>query len=184
VEQTVRRKERTWIARLVMKSCPELVETETDYLLTIGSSQPGFLVLTSPSALAIADPGQVTALAAQAKREQRMVFQIGRAIVLAFNGAWGVPVLVEDLVTLLVRHQLGGPVPTLLPRSRLSRGLRVLRAWLRSNAVVSNGDEPVQVPVPTPTSALSRSTEPAASDVPSSEPVAAWVAPPGGRDGA
>jgi hypothetical protein len=128
VEQTVRRKERTWIARLVMKSCPELVETETDYLLTIGSSQPGFLVLTSPSAFAVADPGQVTALAAQAKREQRMVFQIGRAIVLAFNGAWDVPVLVEDLVTLLVRHQLGGPVPTLLPRSRLRRGLRTIRA--------------------------------------------------------
>jgi hypothetical protein len=173
----VRRKERTWIARLVMKSCPELVETETDYLLTIGSSQPGFLVLTSPSALAIADPGQVTALAAQAKREQRMVFQIGRAIVLAFNGAWEATPLVEDLVTLLVRHQLGGPVPTLLPRSRLRRGLRTIRAWLHNLATGPNGHEPGGMPVPSTTSVSSQLNERGALEAPSVEPVAVSFLP-------
>jgi hypothetical protein len=171
VEQTLRRKERTWIARLVMKSCPDLVETETDYLLTIGSSQPGFLVLTSPGALAIADPGQVTTLAVQAKREQRMVFQIGRAIVLAFNGAWDVPVLVEDLVTLLVRHQLGGPVPTLLPRSRLSRGFRALRAWVRGAVAALNDDGPVGTPASVPIPAGSGTNEDRASQAPTSDPV-------------
>lgn len=176
----MRRKERTWIARLVLKSCPELIETETDYLLTIGSSQPGFLILTSPNAFAIADPGQVTALAAQARREQRMVFQIGRAIVLAFNGAWEATPLVEDLITLLVRHQLGGPVPTLLPRSRLRRGLRTIRAWLHNLATGSNDNEPggmPGMPVPSTTLVSSQVSERGASEAPSVEPVAVSFLP-------
>jgi hypothetical protein len=134
VEHTLKRTERSWIARLVAGSAPELIETETDYLLTVKGSQPAFLVLVTPAAAGIADPGEVMRLIGVARRQHRLVFQIGRAIVLAFNGAWRHPALVDNLGTLLARHQLGGPVPTLLPRSRLRSGLLALRAWLRELA--------------------------------------------------
>jgi hypothetical protein len=134
VEHTLKRTERSWIARLVTGSAPELIETETDYLLTVRGSQPAFLVLITPNAAGVADPGRVMHLINVARRQHRLVFQIGRAIVLAFNGAWGHPALVDNLAMLLVRHQLGGPVPTLLPRSRLRSGLRALRSWLRELA--------------------------------------------------
>lgn len=169
-----KRSERTWIARLVLKSRPELIETETDYLLTIGSSQPAFLVLTSPNAFGIVDPGQVAALVSRARSEHRAVFQIGRAIVLAFNGVWDSPLLVDDLVTLLVRHQLGGPVPTLLPRSRLSRGLRTFRAWLHSVATVQNGQKASRASVPLPAPSH-QPMEPGTPEPASLEPVAVSV---------
>jgi hypothetical protein len=145
VEHTLKRTERSWIARLVAGSAPELIETETDYLLTVRGSQPAFLVLITPNAAGVADPGRVMHLIGVARRQHRLVFQIGRAIVLAFNGAWGHPALVDNLATLLVRHQLGGPVPTLLPRSRLRSGLRALRAWLHA---LATPQEPEHAPPP------------------------------------
>jgi hypothetical protein len=175
------RMERTWIARLVVKSRPELIETETDYLLTIGSSQPAFLALTSPNAFGVVDPGQVTALVSRARSEHRAVFQIGRTIVLAFNGVWESAILVDDLVTLLVRHQLGGPVPTFLPRSRVRRSLRTLRAWVHRIGTAHDREEPTQTLGLPPTPAMPRPTGPGASDAASLEPVAVSV---GDMDGA
>lgn len=176
--------ERTWIARLVLKSRPELIETETDYLLTIGSSQPAFLILTSPNAYGIVDPEQVTTLVSRARSEHRAVFQIGRAIVLAFNGVWSSPLLVDDLVTLLVRHQLGGPVPTLLPRSRLNRGLRALRAWLHSIGTAQNGQKASLTSVPLPAPASRQPMESGAAEPASLEPVAVSVVRVGDTDNA
>jgi hypothetical protein len=147
--------ERSWIARLVAGSAPELIETETDYLLTVRGSQPAFLVLITPNAARVEDPGRVMHLIGVARRQHRVVFQIGRTIVLAFNGAWSHPALVDNLATLMVRHQLGGPVPTLLPRSRLRSGLRALRAWLRELAAP-------QKPEPIALSAAGQAAAPAA----------------------
>ena len=110
--------ERTWIARIVGVH-PEFIETETDDLIAIPSSQPAFLVTTNPGSAAITNPGEVALLLCRGQREQRVVFQVGRAIVYAFNNAWGSTVLVEDLLTLLIRQQVGGPVPTLRPQSRI-----------------------------------------------------------------
>ena len=134
--------ERTWIARIVGVR-PDLVETETDDLITIPNSKPAFLVTINPGSAGIIDPGEVALLLCRGQREQRLVFQIGRAIVYAFNNAWGSPVLVEDLLTLLIRQQAGGPVPTLRSRSRIWRALRVMRAWVRSLLATPAETEPV-----------------------------------------
>jgi len=127
------RLERTWIARLVAHAAPEIVPTETDFLISIRSSQPAFLVFVNPAQAAAASAADVAALVARAQRERGKwpVCRIGRAAVVEFNDAWGVPALVDDLAVLLVRHQLGGPVPTLLPRSRFNRALHGMRVWLR-----------------------------------------------------
>ncbi len=102
-EQSVRRTERTWIARLVAKAPLEQIETETDYLLTIGSSEPAFLVFTNPARAGSVEPGLVAAMVRDAQEQRRAAFGIGRIGVLAFNNVWASSWHVERLVSLLIR---------------------------------------------------------------------------------
>jgi hypothetical protein len=171
----VQARERTWIGRLICRSRPEFVETETDYLITIGGSEPAFFVLMNPNAVAIADPSEIAALVQRAQRERRAVFQMGRAIILSFNNAWASPQLVCDLVELMKRHQLGGPVPTLRPRSRLRHSLRVARGILGS--LLGTPPEPAAAPAPSgPSLPLAASAPSRAEAAPAAAPAA--PAPP------
>jgi len=178
-ESLSQRTERTWIARLVAHAAPEIVPTETDFLISIHSAQPAFLVFVNPAHAAAASAADVAGLVARAQQERGKwpVCRIGRAAVVEFNDAWGVPALVDDLSVLLVRHQLGGPVPTLLPRSRFTRALHTMRVWLRTLMAASH-DTAAATPVadlPAP------GTAPVMARVPetdATEPVAstAWAA--------
>jgi len=168
------RAERTWIARLVAHTAPEIVPTETDFLISIRSSQPAFLVFVNPTQAAAASAAEVAALVARAQRERGKwpVCRIGRAAVVEFNDAWGMPALVDDLAVLLVRHQLGGPVPTLLPRSRFNRALHAMRVWLRT-LTTSPHDTAASIavadlPAPSATPAI-----PTVAEADATEPVAA-----------
>jgi len=158
--ETPKRTELTWIARLVAKSPLEQIETETDYLLAIGSSQPAFLVLINPAAASVVGPDGVATMVSQARRERRLAFQVGRAIVLAFNGAWNAPTIIDDLMTLLVRHQIGSPIPTLQARSSASRAFHTMRAWIRgiASSLMEHDDEtvlaPAQLPAPVEATAV------------------------------
>jgi len=168
------RVERTWIARLVAHAAPEIVPTETDFLISIRSSQPAFLVFVNPAQAAAASAADVAALVARAQQERGKwpVCRIGRAAVVEFNDAWGVATLVDDLAVLLVRHQLGGPVPTLLPRSRFTRALHAMRVWLRT-LTASSHDTTTSTPVADLPAAAAAPAIPTMAEVEATEPLAA-----------
>jgi len=127
--------ERRCIAR-VIGIRPEIVETRTDYLVTIPRFRKAFMVAMNP--MAEAAVGRATALAVvrKARAKDLPVFVDGRCVVYVFSDAWESEALVDRAVEVVTESQLSGLALHPEMCSTFERLLKVVWGWLRELVAV------------------------------------------------
>ncbi len=121
--------ERRYIARVVGVR-PEIVETRTDYLVTVPRSRKAFMVTMNPTGETVVGRGTALALVRKARSKDVPVFGDGRCIVYVFNEAWESEALVDRAAGVVAESQFSGLVLQLGACSWLARWLRVVWGWL------------------------------------------------------
>lgn len=141
--------ERRFIARVVGTK-PEIIETRSDYLVTVPRSRKAFMVTMNPTAESVVGRRTAFAVVRKAQEKDLPVFGDGQCIVYVFNDAWESDTLVERVAGVVAESQLSGLVLRLAACSGLARWLKAVWGWLcgliasRPAVVIPDG-EPAEV---------------------------------------